>query len=117
MQALLHFEAIQPLPKQVDINLLDSLVVKFIMPNSGSPNFANTIDQEELSSIFLEVHPYEKDVLEYVLKVLKFFFSIKIFLACMHSDLSGKDIFFVIPYPLVMGYKTCLMSLFLCTAV
>ncbi|KAF7804603.1 Pre-mRNA-processing factor 39 [Senna tora] len=54
LEALLHFEAIQPLPKQVDINFLDSLVVKFIMPNLESSSYASATDREELSSIFLE---------------------------------------------------------------
>ena len=67
MQALLHFEAIQPLPKRVDINFLESLVGKFIMPNPESPGVASATEREELSSIFLEVNSYEKDVLEYVL--------------------------------------------------
>lgn len=67
MQALLHFEAIQPFPKRVDINFLESWVCKFIMPNSESPSVASAIEREELSSIFLEVSPCHKDVLECVL--------------------------------------------------
>ncbi|CAL0310404.1 unnamed protein product [Lupinus luteus] len=54
IEALLHFEAIQPWPKQVDIDFLDSLVVKFIMPNAESPNIASAAEREELSSIYLE---------------------------------------------------------------
>lgn len=54
MQALIHFESIQSLPKQIDY--LDSLVVKFIEPSSENPNVASVEEREELSSIFLEVH-------------------------------------------------------------
>ncbi|XP_020220357.1 pre-mRNA-processing factor 39 isoform X4 [Cajanus cajan] len=54
LEALLHFEAMQPLPKRVDIDFLESCVVKFIMPNSESPGVASATDREELSSIFLE---------------------------------------------------------------
>ncbi|KAL2321089.1 hypothetical protein Fmac_030058 [Flemingia macrophylla] len=54
LEALLHFEAIQPFPKQVDIDFLESCVVKFIMPNSESPGVASATEREELSSIFLE---------------------------------------------------------------
>lgn len=67
MQALLHFEAIQPLPKRVDIDFLESWVVKFITPNSESPGVASATEREELSSIFLEVSPCEVDVLDFVL--------------------------------------------------
>ncbi|KAG5043631.1 hypothetical protein JHK87_007546 [Glycine soja] len=54
LEAILHFEAIQPLPKRVDIDFLESWVVKFIMPNSESPGVASATEREELSSIFLE---------------------------------------------------------------
>ncbi|XP_061343391.1 pre-mRNA-processing factor 39-1 isoform X2 [Gastrolobium bilobum] len=54
LEALLHFEAIQPLPKQVDIDYLESVVVKFIMPNPESHGVASATEREELSSIFLE---------------------------------------------------------------
>ncbi|KAF1881085.1 hypothetical protein Lal_00023118 [Lupinus albus] len=54
IEALLHFEAIQPFPKRVDIDFLDSLVVKFIMPNPESPNVTSAAEREELSSIYLE---------------------------------------------------------------
>ncbi|ESW34589.1 hypothetical protein PHAVU_001G164500 [Phaseolus vulgaris] len=54
LEALLHFEAIQPFPKRVDIDFLESWVCKFIMPNSESPGVASAIEREELSSIFLE---------------------------------------------------------------
>ncbi|KAI5315686.1 hypothetical protein L3X38_044862 [Prunus dulcis] len=52
LEALIHFESIQPLPKKIDY--LDSLVVKFIEPSSENPNFASVTDREELSSIYLE---------------------------------------------------------------
>ncbi|XP_028758277.1 pre-mRNA-processing factor 39 [Neltuma alba] len=54
LEALLHFEAIRPLPKKVDIDFLDSLVTKFIVPSAENPNAASATDREELSSIFLE---------------------------------------------------------------
>ncbi|XP_027349707.1 pre-mRNA-processing factor 39 isoform X3 [Abrus precatorius] len=54
LEALLHFEAIQPLPKRVDIDFLESLVVKFIMPNPESSGVASATEREDLSSIFLE---------------------------------------------------------------
>ncbi|KAI4349342.1 hypothetical protein L6164_009941 [Bauhinia variegata] len=54
LEALLHFEAIQSLPKQVDIDFLDSLVVKFIMPNLENPTVASATEREELSCIYLE---------------------------------------------------------------
>ncbi|KAG7984816.1 hypothetical protein I3843_04G179700 [Carya illinoinensis] len=52
LEALIHFESIQSLPKR--INYLDSLVVKFIVPDLESPNVAGPADREELSCIFLE---------------------------------------------------------------
>ncbi|KAL5155228.1 Pre-mRNA-processing factor 39 [Glycine soja] len=54
LEALLHFEAIQPLPKRVGVDFLESWVVKFIMPNSESAGVASLTEREELSSIFLE---------------------------------------------------------------
>ncbi|XP_057438499.1 pre-mRNA-processing factor 39-1 isoform X1 [Lotus japonicus] len=54
LEALLHFEAIQPQPKRVDMDFLESLVVKFIVPNPESPTVASAAEREELSSIFLE---------------------------------------------------------------
>lgn len=68
MQALLHFEAIQPLPKRVGVDFLESWVVKFIMPNSESAGVASPTEREELSSIFLEVIPCQNGVLACVLK-------------------------------------------------
>lgn len=53
MQALIHVESIQSLPKRIDH--IDSLVEKFISPESDNPNPATYIEREELSSIFLEV--------------------------------------------------------------
>lgn len=53
MQALIHLESIQSLPKRVD--LLDSLVDKFLVPSPENPNVASVDEREELSSIFLEV--------------------------------------------------------------
>lgn len=53
MQALIHFESIQSPPRQTDY--LESLVDKFIVPNSDSSNTASAAEREELSCIFLEV--------------------------------------------------------------
>lgn len=53
VQALIHFESKQSQSKQIDY--LDSLVVKFIEPNSEISNAASLGEREELSSIFLEV--------------------------------------------------------------
>ncbi|XP_024018416.1 pre-mRNA-processing factor 39 isoform X1 [Morus notabilis] len=52
LEALIHFESTQSGPKQIDY--LDSLVQKFIEPNSENPNVASVAEREELSSIFLE---------------------------------------------------------------
>lgn len=52
LEALIHLESIQSLPKRIDY--LDSLVEKFIVPSPDNPNPASFIDREELSSIFLE---------------------------------------------------------------
>ncbi|CAJ2632893.1 pre-mRNA-processing factor 39-like protein [Trifolium pratense] len=54
LEALLHFEAIQPQPKRINIDFLESLVVKFITPNPENPGVASATEREELSSIFLE---------------------------------------------------------------
>lgn len=53
IQALIHLEMFLPLPKQIDY--LDSLVDKFILPSSDSINAASASEKEELSCIFLEV--------------------------------------------------------------
>ncbi|OVA14799.1 RNA-processing protein [Macleaya cordata] len=52
LEALIHLESIQPVPKRIEY--LDSLVEKFIIPNPDNTNMTSTIDREELSSIFLE---------------------------------------------------------------
>lgn len=52
LEALIHFETFLPLPKRIDY--LDSLVDKFILPNSDSVNAASASEREELSCIFLE---------------------------------------------------------------
>ena len=56
LQALIHFESVQSLPKRMDY--LDSLVDKFIVPTADNPNVASITEREELSSIFLEVVVY-----------------------------------------------------------
>ena len=53
MQALIQFESTQSRPKEIDY--LDSLVLKFIEPNSENLNISSVAEREELSSIFLEV--------------------------------------------------------------
>ena len=53
MQALIQFESTQSRPKKIDY--LDSLVLKFIEPNSENLNVSSVAEREELSSIFLEV--------------------------------------------------------------
>ncbi|KAM7521754.1 hypothetical protein LguiA_011656 [Lonicera macranthoides] len=52
LEALIHLESIQLLPKRVEY--LDSLVDKFISPSSDNSNAASIAEREELSSIFLE---------------------------------------------------------------
>ncbi|XP_071919102.1 pre-mRNA-processing factor 39-1 isoform X3 [Coffea arabica] len=52
IEALIHFESVQSLPKRMDY--LDSLVDKFIVPTADNPNVASITEREELSSIFLE---------------------------------------------------------------
>ncbi|XP_022874562.1 pre-mRNA-processing factor 39-like isoform X2 [Olea europaea var. sylvestris] len=52
LEALIHLESLQSLPKRIDY--LDSLVDKFIVPNTDSPNVPTIAEREELSSIFLE---------------------------------------------------------------
>ncbi|KAG5586973.1 hypothetical protein H5410_047407 [Solanum commersonii] len=52
LEALIHLESIQSLPKRVD--LLDSLVDKFLVPSPENPNVASVDEREELSSIFME---------------------------------------------------------------
>ncbi|XP_050366846.1 pre-mRNA-processing factor 39-1 [Argentina anserina] len=52
LEALIHFESIHSLPKQIDF--VDSLVVKFVEPNVENPSYASVADREELSCIYLE---------------------------------------------------------------
>ncbi|KAJ8749091.1 hypothetical protein K2173_013698 [Erythroxylum novogranatense] len=52
LEAIIHFETIQSLPKRIDY--LDSLVEKFIVPNFDSLHAASAAEREELSCIFLE---------------------------------------------------------------
>ncbi|XP_059626092.1 pre-mRNA-processing factor 39-1 [Cornus florida] len=52
LEAIIHFESIQSLPKRIDY--LESLVDKFIVLNNDNPNAASIAEKEELSSIFLE---------------------------------------------------------------
>ncbi|KAK6164416.1 hypothetical protein DH2020_001280 [Rehmannia glutinosa] len=52
LEAMIHLESIQSLPKQIEY--LDSLVDKFIVPNPENPSVASVDEREEVSSIFLE---------------------------------------------------------------
>ncbi|XP_058005800.1 pre-mRNA-processing factor 39-1 isoform X2 [Hevea brasiliensis] len=52
LEAFIYLESIQSLPKRIDY--LDSLVEKFIVPNSEGLNVASAVEREELSCIFLE---------------------------------------------------------------
>ncbi|KAG9149410.1 hypothetical protein Leryth_003373 [Lithospermum erythrorhizon] len=52
LEAFIHLESIQPLPKHIDY--LDSLVEKFIAPSPDNQSVASVAEREELSSIFLE---------------------------------------------------------------
>ncbi|XP_024966810.1 pre-mRNA-processing factor 39 isoform X2 [Cynara cardunculus var. scolymus] len=52
LEALIHIESIQSLPKRTDH--LDSLVEKFISPGPDNSNAASRVEREELSNIFLE---------------------------------------------------------------
>ncbi|KAL2455544.1 Tetratricopeptide repeat (TPR)-like superfamily protein [Forsythia ovata] len=52
LEALIHLESIQSLPKRIDY--LDSLVDKFIVPDTDSHIVSSIAEREELSSIFLE---------------------------------------------------------------
>lgn len=61
IEALIHFETIQSPPRRIDF--LDSLVDKFILPNSDTANAASPAEKEELSSIFLEFLGLFGDVL------------------------------------------------------
>ncbi|KAJ3682409.1 hypothetical protein LUZ60_014982 [Juncus effusus] len=50
IEAIIHLESISPSPKRID--LLNSLVEKFITPNEENPN--SSTEREDLSCIFLE---------------------------------------------------------------
>ncbi|PIA36235.1 hypothetical protein AQUCO_03400267v1 [Aquilegia coerulea] len=52
LEALIHLESVQLVPKRIDY--MDSLVEKFITPNSDNPNTSSPTDREDLSSIYLE---------------------------------------------------------------
>ncbi|XP_010556865.1 PREDICTED: pre-mRNA-processing factor 39-like [Tarenaya hassleriana] len=52
LEALIHFETIQPPPRQIDY--LQPLVEKFMMPNADSQSSASLAEREELSSIYIE---------------------------------------------------------------
>ncbi|KAL3647698.1 hypothetical protein CASFOL_008666 [Castilleja foliolosa] len=52
LEAMIHLESVHTLPKQIEY--LDSLVEKFIVPNPENTSVASVDEREELSSIFLE---------------------------------------------------------------
>ncbi|KAL8530185.1 hypothetical protein ACS0TY_007302 [Phlomoides rotata] len=52
LEAMIHLESIQPLPKRIEY--IDSLVEKFTIPNSENFNVASVEEREELSNILLE---------------------------------------------------------------
>lgn len=53
MEALIHFETIQPPPRKIDY--LEPLVEKVIKPNADTHNIASSTEREELSLIYIEV--------------------------------------------------------------
>jgi hypothetical protein len=53
LQAVIHLESIFPCEKRIEF--LDSLVEKFVTPESSQGELASLVDKEEISSIFLEV--------------------------------------------------------------
>ena len=53
LQAVIHLESIFPCEKRIEF--LDSLVEKFVTPESSQGEVASLVDKEEISSIFLEV--------------------------------------------------------------
>ncbi|KAK3007921.1 hypothetical protein RJ639_013741 [Escallonia herrerae] len=59
LEALIHLESVQWLPKRIEY--LDSLVEKFISPSPDNANAASIIEKEDLSSIFLEFLDYFGD--------------------------------------------------------
>lgn len=56
LQAVIHLESIFPCEKRIEF--LDSLVEKFVTPESSQGEVASLVDKEEISSIFLEVKYY-----------------------------------------------------------
>ncbi|AQL08879.1 Tetratricopeptide repeat (TPR)-like superfamily protein [Zea mays] len=52
LEAVIHLESIFPCEKRIDF--LDSLVEKFVTPESSQGEVASLVDKEEISSIFLE---------------------------------------------------------------
>uniref|UniRef100_A0A803M969 Pre-mRNA-processing factor 39 n=1 Tax=Chenopodium quinoa TaxID=63459 RepID=A0A803M969_CHEQI len=52
LEALIHLESIQSLPKQIDY--MDSLVDKYLAPVPDSSDAASILEREELSSIYME---------------------------------------------------------------
>ncbi|KAL6582899.1 hypothetical protein OROMI_004977 [Orobanche minor] len=52
LEAMIYLESIQTLPKQIEY--VDTLVEKFIVPGPDNPSIASVDECEELSSIFLE---------------------------------------------------------------
>ncbi|XP_021848523.1 pre-mRNA-processing factor 39-1 [Spinacia oleracea] len=52
LEALIHLESIQSLPKQIDY--MDSLVDKYLAPTPDNADTASVLEREELSSIYLE---------------------------------------------------------------
>ena len=53
LEAVIHLESILPCEKRID--LLDSLVEKFVTHESSHGEGSSLVDKEEISSIFLEV--------------------------------------------------------------
>ncbi|ONL94523.1 Tetratricopeptide repeat (TPR)-like superfamily protein, partial [Zea mays] len=52
LEAVIHLESIFPCEKRIEF--LDSLVEKFVTPESSQGELASLVDKEEISSIFLE---------------------------------------------------------------
>ncbi|KAL1188850.1 Pre-mRNA-processing factor 39-1 [Cardamine amara subsp. amara] len=52
MEALIHFETIQPAPRQIDY--LEPLVEKVIKPDADNQTIASSTEREELSLIYIE---------------------------------------------------------------
>ncbi|VVA89898.1 unnamed protein product [Arabis nemorensis] len=60
MEALIHFETIQPPPRKIDY--LEPLVEKVIKPNADTQNISSSTEREELSLIYIEFLGYFGDV-------------------------------------------------------